>query len=96
MVRAAAEREAINMPIQGTAADMLKYAMVEIDRAIQAEGLEGRMLLQIHDELVFDVPLSEEARFREIIREKMEHTFESRVPIRVDIHSGKNWAEAKG
>lgn len=97
MVRAAAEREAINMPIQWTAADILKYAMIEIDRVQEMEGLNGKMLLQIHDELVFDVPESEEARFTEIIREKMEYPFsESPIPIRVDIHSGKNWAEAKG
>lgn len=97
MIRTSAEREAINMPIQGTAADVLKYAMIEIDSAIHDQNLSGKMLLQVHDELVFEIPKSEESIFLELVREKMEHVLpESSVPIRVDIHTGMNWAEAKG
>lgn len=97
MIRTSAEREAINMPIQGTAADVLKYAMIEIDSAIRDQNLSGKMLLQVHDELVFEIPKSEESIFLELVREKMEHVLpESSVPIQVDIHTGMNWAEAKG
>jgi DNA polymerase-1 len=93
-VRSFSERIAINMPIQGTAADMIKVAMVGIDRAITDAGLRSRMILQVHDELVFDVVPDELDEMREIVRELMESAVELKVPVRVDIGVGGNWLEA--
>ncbi len=90
-VRAAAERLAINTPLQGTAADLIKLAMIEIDKEIKK--LEGKMILQIHDELIFEVPDDEIPTFKKLIKDKMEHVFKLKVPIIVDIAVGKNWAE---
>ena len=92
--RSFSERIAINMPIQGTAADMIKVAMVEIDRRIRAEDLESRMILQVHDELVFEVPPRELERVQILVRESMESAVELEVPIRVDMGTGENWLEA--
>ncbi|MCK4350185.1 MAG: DNA polymerase I, partial [Candidatus Krumholzibacteria bacterium] len=92
--RSFSERIAINMPIQGTAADMIKVAMVEIDRRITAEELESRMILQVHDELVFEVPPQELGPMQELVRESMESAVDLEVPIRVDMGTGKNWLEA--
>jgi DNA polymerase-1 len=93
-VRSFSERIAINMPIQGTAADMIKVAMVGIDRVISESGLRSRMILQVHDELVFDVVPGELDTMREIVRELMESAVELKVPVRVDIGVGENWLEA--
>lgn len=71
-IRSIAEREAMNMPVQGTAADIIKLAMIEIDAKIHGKRLEGSMILQIHDELVFDIPESEQEIFEEIVKETME------------------------
>ena len=93
-MRSFSERIAINMPIQGTAADMIKVAMVEIDRAIVDSGLCSRMILQVHDELVFDVIPAELDKMQEIVRELMETAVELKVPVRVDMGAGENWLEA--
>ena len=93
-VRAFAERTAINAPIQGSAADLIKKAMVELDEAIRRSGLRTRMILQIHDELVFEVPESELDEVKELVKEKMENAIKLSVPIVVDIGVGKNWLEA--
>ena len=93
-VRSFSERIAINMPIQGTAADMIKVAMVGIDRAIAGSGLRSRMILQVHDELVFDVVPDELDTMRELVRELMEAAVELDVPVKVDIGVGENWLEA--
>lgn len=106
-LRSIAEREAINMPIQWTAADMIKYAMIDIHMRMCQEKFRGKMLLQVHDELVFEVPKTEEKHFSEMVRDCMEQVLirnptdtvssVSRLPpIRVDIHTWSNWAEAKG
>ena len=95
-LRSFAERIAVNMPIQGTAADMIKIAMIDIDAAITEEGLGARMVLQVHDELVFDVPLGEKERVTELVREKMEAAVELDVPLKVEVASGRNWLEAHG
>lgn len=90
----AAERAAINTPIQGTAADLIKMAMVAIDRRLTQEQLQTRMLLQVHDELLFEVPEPELERVKSLVREVMEGVMSLRVPLRVDIGTGRNWAEA--
>ncbi|MFO8027603.1 MAG: DNA polymerase I [Opitutales bacterium] len=93
-IRAAAERNAINMPIQGTAADMIKRAMVRIQNSMTEAGLKSRMLLQVHDELVFDMEPSEEARLRELVTEGMVGALELACPIEIEIGIGDNWLEA--
>jgi DNA polymerase I len=93
-VRGAAERNAINAPIQGTAADMIKIAMVNIHRELTKRKLKTRMLLQVHDELVFDVYQPEEAEVRPLVAEKMSTAIPLNVPIEVEMGSGTNWLEA--
>ncbi len=93
-IRAAAERNAINMPIQGTAADMIKIAMVRIQNSIIEKGLKSRMLLQVHDELIFDMEPSEEAQLHELVNEGMIGALELPCPIEIEIGMGKNWLEA--
>jgi DNA polymerase-1 len=92
--REGAERIAINTPIQGTAADLVKVAMIDIQREIDEKNYGGRMILQVHDELVFEVPLDEKERFGEMVRERMEGALELTVPIVVDMGWGADWAEA--
>jgi DNA polymerase-1 len=92
--RGAAERNAINMPIQGTAADMIKIAMIRIDAAIRERGLRTRMILQIHDELVFDLYRPEEAEVRALVESEMRNALPLAVPIAVEMGVGENWLEA--
>lgn len=91
---AAAERAAINTPIQGTAADLIKMAMVAIDRRLESEKLKTRMLLQVHDELLFEAPEKEVKKIEKLVREIMEGVMTLRVPLRVDVGVGKSWAAA--
>jgi DNA polymerase-1 len=93
-VRGNAERQAINMPIQGTAADMIKLAMISIDRAIYSQNLESQMLLQVHDELVFEVRKNELERMEQLVCSEMQNALKLSVPIDVEIGSGRNWLEA--
>ncbi len=93
-IRAYAERNAINYPIQGSAADIVKLAMVRIHRRFAEEGLKTRMMLQVHDELVFDVPRGELERVRDLVRREMEGAMALNVPLVVDIGVGGNWREA--
>ncbi|PYF75700.1 DNA polymerase I [Pedobacter nutrimenti] len=93
-VRGFAERNAINAPIQGSAADMIKVAMIRIHKDIQEQGLQSKMTMQVHDELVFDVLKSEVAQMKEIIRHRMKTAIATTVPIEVEIGEGKNWLEA--
>lgn len=93
-IRRQGERLAVNTPIQGTAADLIKKAMIGLHRALQGRGLQTAMLLQVHDELLFDVPLSELATVEPLIKETMEHIWLLSVPLPVDIGRGQNWAEA--
>lgn len=94
-IRAAAERMAINMPIQGTAADLIKKAMIEIDDHLKKSKLKARMVLQIHDELIFEMPPQEMEILAPQIKKVMEKTIKLSVPIVVDISYGKNWGELK-
>ena len=93
-VRALAERNAINAPIQGTSADIIKLAMIKTDRRIKQEGLQSRMILQIHDELVFDTTPDEVERLEAIVREEMENVIELSIPLTVECNHGHNWLEA--
>jgi DNA polymerase-1 len=93
-VRGYAERNAVNAPIQGTAADVIKIAMVKIADRLKREGLKAEMLLQVHDELNFNVPLGELERVKALVREEMEGAVKLSVPLRVDIGVGANWLEA--
>jgi len=93
-IRAMAERTAINTPIQGTAADMIKVAMIQVFHRLLGEGFRSRMLLQVHDELVFEVPEDEREAIRPIIRKEMEEVMPLDVAMKVDMEEGKNWSEA--
>ena len=93
-IRQNAERQAINMPIQGTAADMIKLAMIQIYRAFSKAKLQSRMLLQVHDELVFEIRKDEEKEVRALVTKHMQQSMKLDVPLEVDIGVGKNWLEA--
>ena len=94
MMRAFAERNAINAPIQGSAADIIKKAMIDIQSEIESRNLDSRMLLQVHDELVFDVKKTEKETMMALVKEKMEQAIVLDVPLVIDIGVGKNWLEA--
>ena len=95
IIRQSGERMALNTPIQGTSADIIKKAMVEVYKKIKEKNLKSKMILQIHDELVFDVDIREENEIKEIIKEIMENTYKLNVPLKVDINTGRNLYEAK-
>lgn len=93
--RSFAERTAMNTPIQGSAADLIKYAMVKIDQKLREQALQSRMLLQVHDELVFEVPEEEIETMKQLVKQEMEQALELSVPLKVDVQVGRNWYEAK-
>ncbi|QBQ39673.1 DNA polymerase I [Sphingobacterium psychroaquaticum] len=93
-VRGFAERNAINAPIQGSAADLIKIAMIDIQDDIINSSLKGKMIMQVHDELVFDVPQEEADRFKTIIIDRMKNAIKLQVPIEVEVGLGSNWLEA--
>jgi DNA polymerase-1 len=93
-IRQFAERTAVNTPIQGTAADLIKLAMIKVDREISRRGLRSAMLLTVHDELVFEVPPEELEEVSALVTDKMEGVWDLKVPLKVNIASGANWAEA--
>jgi len=93
-IRSEAERMAVNTPIQGTAADLIKQAMIRIHDRLRKGRFKTRMLLQVHDELVFEAPVEEADRVTPMIREEMEGVYPLKVPLKVDIHRGANWDEA--
>ena len=92
-LRGFAERTAVNTPLQGTAADLIKLAMIRIDAAILERELKSRMTLQVHDELVFEVPEDELDIMRSLVREQMESVHQLNVPLMVEIGVGKNWRD---
>jgi DNA polymerase-1 len=94
-IRAFGERTAANSPIQGSAADLIKIAMIHIHERLQRERLSARMLLQVHDELVFEVPGPEMEAVTDLVREEMEGAAELSVPLVVDVGTGRNWLETK-
>jgi DNA polymerase-1 len=93
-VRAFAQRNAVNYPIQGSAADIIKQAMVNVYNRMRREGLRSRLIMQVHDELVFEVPEGEKIAMERLVRHEMEHAVKLRVPLRVDLNFGHNWSEA--
>jgi DNA polymerase-1 len=93
--REMAERMALNAPIQGSAADLIKLAMVAVDRAMTTEGLASRMILQVHDELVFEVAQGEGERLAELVRREMDGVYELKVPLEVSMATGRSWADAQ-
>ena len=95
MVRSRAEREAINMPIQGTASDIVKIAMLKVSKALKDNGLKTRMLMQVHDELLLEAPLEEIEQAKKILIEEMESSATLDVPLIVEVGSGKNWMNVK-
>jgi DNA polymerase-1 len=95
MIKSAAERVAVNSPIQGTAADIIKLAMIEIHHLLEKKGLRAKMLLQVHDELIFEVPESELEQVKSLVKETMENIVSLEVPLKVDLGVGKNWLELK-
>jgi DNA polymerase-1 len=94
VVRAYAARNAINAPIQGTAADIIKIAMVNIHRRMKQENVRSTMILQVHDELDFNVPTGEVELMKSLIIEEMEHAIQLCVPLKADVGVGENWLEA--
>jgi len=94
-VQAFGERIAVNTPLQGTAADMIKRAMVTLHKRLQDEGLGARMIIQVHDELVLEVPETEIDTVTEMVREEMESAIKLSVPLVVDVGTGPNWMDAK-
>jgi DNA polymerase-1 len=94
-VRLRAEREAINMPIQGTASDIVKISMLKVDEALRRENLKTKMIMQVHDELLFEAPEDEVEKATAVIRREMEAAVEIDVPLLVEIGAGENWMNAK-
>ena len=94
MVRSSAERNAINTPVQGSAADIIKLSMINIADELKNNSLKSKLILQVHDELVFDVPLEEVDLLKKIIIENMENAYKLKVPLIVDLGIGNNWLEA--
>lgn len=95
MQRSFGERVAMNSPIQGTAADIIKIAMIRVERRLKEEGLESRLVLQIHDELLIETELDEKEKVCAILEEEMTHAANLQVPLEIDINAGDNWYEAK-
>ncbi len=94
VVRGHAERNAVNAPIQGTAADIIKLAMIDIHQKLKAENFNTKMILQVHDELVFDAPKEEVEKVKPLIKESMENAIKTKVPLEVEFGQGVNWLEA--
>jgi DNA polymerase-1 len=95
-LRSFGERVALNMPIQGSAADIMKLAMIRVHSRLQEEGLEARLILQVHDELIVEAPLSEAEQVKALLKEEMEAAANLLVPLEADAAMGSSWAEAKG
>ena len=96
MIRAFGERVARNMPIQGTAADIIKIAMIKVDERMKAENLRARLVLQVHDELIVEAPQDESMRVALIVQEEMENAVKMSVPLTADAAVGRTWYDAKG
>ena len=93
-LRGYAERNAVNAPVQGSAADIIKKAMIDVDAEIRRRGLKSRMIIQVHDELVFNVKADELAEMQALVADKMEHAYSGKVRLEVSSGVGLNWLEA--
>ena len=96
MLQAAGKRIAMNTPVQGTAADLIKIAMINVYRRLKAENLDAELILQVHDELIIESDISCADRAAEILSEEMQGVYEMKVPLAVDVHQGESWYDAKG
>ena len=94
-IRSFGERAAMNMPLQGSSADIIKIAMIRLFDRLRREGLRSKLILQVHDELVLDAFEEERDAVMRIVKEEMENAVELRVPLIAEVHCGKNWYEAK-
>lgn len=94
-VKSMAERMAINSPIQGTAADIIKKAMIHIDHELATKGMETKMILQVHDELIFEVPQDEVTEMEKLVKNQMENVVELKIPLKVDLNTANNWYDLK-
>ena len=95
MQRSFGERVAMNAPIQGTAADIIKIAMIRVNERLKREQLRARLLLQVHDELLIEAPLEEVDQVQRILEEEMTHAADLKVKLEIDMHTGNSWYEAK-
>jgi DNA polymerase-1 len=95
MQKRRAEREAINHPVQGSAADIMKMAMIRIHKALKDGDFAAKMTLQVHDELVFDCPTNEVDAVTQLVRHAMEDAYHMSVPLRADVATGKNWDDVE-
>ena len=96
ITQAFGERVAMNTPIPGTAADIIKSAMIRVYRRLRAEGMASRLILQVHDELIVEAPEAELEQAETVLKEEMEAAMSLKVPLRVDVSAGKTWLESKG
>lgn len=96
VVKALAKRIALNTPIQGTAADIIKIAMIRVYRRLKAEGLQAKLILQVHDELIIEAPVMQAPLVASLLKEEMQSAARLAVELSVDVHTGKNWLAAKG
>ena len=94
-IRSSSERMAINMPIQGTAADIIKIAMIKIDKEIQKLNLKSRMIMQVHDELIFEVHQKELSILEKTLRDIMPNALKLKVPLTIDVNISKSWGDLK-
>ena len=92
-IREFAQRAAINQPLQGTAADLIKMAMIEVDKELSAQNLNAKMIMQVHDELVFELPKNELEQVKSLVLKAMELNQPLRVPLEIDINYGSSWKE---
>ena len=95
MIRQTGERIALNTPIQGTSADIIKLAMIKVKEELEKQNLKSKMVIQVHDELVFDAKIEEKDQLIKIMKDVMEHVVELSVPLKIDVEYGDNWYQAK-
>ena len=95
MIKKSGERMALNTPIQGSSADIIKKAMIEVDKEIEKRKLKSKLIIQVHDELVFNVPLEEQEIMEKLVTNVMENTYKILVPVKVEIDSGTDWYNVK-
>ncbi len=95
MVRQFGARAAMNTPIQGTAADIMKIAMIEVHKRLEKEGLQSKLVLQVHDELIIDTKIEEKEQVKEILKTSMENAIKLRIPLKVELSEANDWYEAK-